>query len=95
MDKYGVLAEKLDNILAYINSVHIKNEGTKRFLVMYKAYINEIIVALNNRAMPNSDGALMGLIRGLSECDELCNNDKLWKMVGDADIYYKNECKKF
>ena len=34
----------------------------------------------------------MGLIRGVSDYDELCADDTLWQLVTDADNYYCNEC---
>ena len=43
----------------------------------------------------DSNGAVLGLIRGISDYDELCNDNILWNLVTDADNYYSNECQAF
>ena len=43
----------------------------------------------------NSNGAVMGLIRGVSDYDELCADDTFWQLVTEADNYYCNECQSF
>ena len=100
MDKYEILKNKLNNIIMHIDymleNVEFQYESSKEYLLKYKEFVEYRIEEVNNRTIPKSRGVkVLGLIRGLSDHDELCNNDKLWKMVGDADIYYKNECKKF
>ena len=50
---------------------------------------------VRERDIEDSHGALMGLIRGLSDWDELCADKELRQLAHDADMYYKKECYTF
>jgi predicted RNase H-like nuclease len=74
--------------------IDLKNINLE-YLKQYKEYVNELIIAIQNRTIRNSNGAVMGLIRGVSDYDELCADDTFWQLVTDADNYYCNECQSF
>lgn len=95
MDKYEILENKLLKISKYINVMQLRNETSINYLKQYKEYVNKLIVAVQKRTIRNSDGALLGLIRGISDYDEICADDVFWNLVTDADNYYCNECKRF
>ena len=95
MNKYDILEEKLTSINAYIDTMYIENKATIKYLKQYKKYVNKLIIAVQNRTIRNSNGAVMGLIRGVSDYDELCADDVFWQLVTDADNYYCNECQLF
>ena len=95
MNKYDILEEKLTAIKAYIDTMRLESNATMEYLKQYKGYVNELIIAIQNRTIRNSNGAVMGLIRGVSDYDELCTDDTFWQLVTDADNYYCNECQSF
>lgn len=95
MDKYEILENKLLKISKYINVMQLRNETSINYLKQYKEYVNKLIVAVQKRTIRNSNGALLGLIRGISDYDEICADDVFWNLVTDADNYYCNECKRF
>ena len=88
MNKYDILEGKLTAINAYIDTMCLESNATME-------YVNELIIAIQNRTIRNSNGAVMGLIRGVSDYDELCADDTFWQLVTDADNYYCNECQSF
>lgn len=95
MDKYEILENKLLKISKYINVMQLRNETSINYLKQYKEYVNKLIVVVQKRTIRNSNGALLGLIRGISDYDEICADDVFWNLVTDADNYYCNECKRF
>lgn len=92
---YDILEGKLTAINAYIDTMCLESNATMEYLKQYKEYVNELIIAIQNRTIRNSNGAVMGLIRGVSDYDELCADDTFWQLVTDADNYYCNECQSF
>lgn len=95
MNKYDILERKLVRINDYIDTMHIGSEATIGYLEKYKEYVNMLIVAVQNKTIRNSNGAVLRLIRGISDYDELCCDDVFWKLVTDADNYYCEKCKSF
>ena len=93
MSKYEVLEDKLIEISKYIDTMQLENEATINYLKQYKEYVEKLIIAVQQRVIRNSDGAVLGLIRGISDYDEICADDVFWHLVTDADNYYCNECK--
>ena len=93
MNKYQKLKEKLQEIDAYLKKLEVKDETTKNYLKSYKEYILKLIVAIDKKTIQPSNGALLGLVRGISDYDELCLDVELWKLVQEADNYYSNDCK--
>jgi len=67
MNKYRVLENKLKKISSHIDEINIKDEVTIKYLMHYKDYVNQLIEAVHNKTISNSDGALLGLIGGISE----------------------------
>ena len=67
MNKYRVLENKLQKISSHIDEINIKDEVTIKYLMHYKDYVNQLIEAVHNKTISNSDGALLGLIGGISE----------------------------
>ena len=95
MNKYDILEGKLTAISTYIDSMNLESSTAKEYLKQYKKYVNKLIITTQNRTIRNSNGAVMGLIRGVSDYDELCADDTFWQLVTDADNYYCNECQSF
>ena len=95
MNKYDILERKLIAINAYIDTMSLERNATKEYLKQYKEYVNKLIIAIQNRTIRNSNGAVLGLIRGISDYEELCSDDVFWHLVVDADNYYCNECRIF
>lgn len=93
MNKFEILKEKLNNIRDYIMEVDVKSENAKVFLKdVYKGYIERLISAIDKRSLLPANGtAILGLLRGLSDYDELCSDEKLCEMAEDADNYFCNE----
>ena len=83
MNKYDILEGKLTAINEYIDTMCLESNATMEYLKQYKEYINKLIIAL------------MGLIRGISDYDELCADDIFLRLVKDADNYYCKECQSF
>ena len=73
----------------------LNDEASIKYLRQYKDYVDKLIFAVQNKTIRNSDGAVLGLIRGISDYDEICADDILWNLVTEADNYYSNECKLF
>lgn len=92
MNKYQKLKEKLQKIDARLRQLEIKDETIKIYLKSYHEYISKLIVAIDEKTIQPSNGALLGLIRGISDYDELCSDKELWKLVQEADNYYSDEC---
>lgn len=95
MDKYKILAEKLEKISRHIEEMDVKGEKAAEYLIRYKKGVDERIEYVRERRVRDSHGALMGLIRGLSDWDELCADKELRQLAHDADVYYKKECYTF
>lgn len=95
MNKYEILENKLIKISKHINEMQIENEAAMDYLKQYKEYVDRLIIAVQKRTIRNSNGAVLGLIKGISDYDEICADDVLWNLVTDADNYYCNECKRF
>ena len=62
MNKYDILEGKLTAINAYIDTMCLESNATMEYLKQYKEYVNELIIAIQNRTIRNSNGAVMGLI---------------------------------
>ena len=90
-----MLEGKLTAISTYMDSMYLESNAAREYLKQYKEYVNKLIIAIQNRTIRNSNGAVLGLIRGISDYDELCADDIFWKLVTDADNYYCNECQTF
>ncbi len=95
MNRYDILERKLTAINVYIDAMYLKNNATMEYLKQYKEYVNKLIIAIQNRTIRNSNGAVLGLIRGISDYDELCADDAFWQLATDADNYYRSECQSF
>ena len=95
MNKYEILENKLIKISKHINEIQLENEAVMNYLKQYKEYVDRLIIAVQKRTIRNSNGAVLGLIKGISDYDEICADDVLWNLVTDADNYYCNECKQF
>ena len=75
MNKYEILEGKLTAINAYIDTMCLESNATMEYLKQYKEYVNELIIAIQNRTIRNSNGAVKGLLRGVSDYDELCADE--------------------
>ena len=93
MNKYQKLKKYLEELSKYLDIIVVHNESTKKYLEIYKDYVDELIEVVDDKTIEASDGALLGLLRGISDYDELCSDEKLRKLAKRADSYYGNECK--
>lgn len=92
MNKYETLENKLRTIKECLSDVEIIGGATKIHVVHYERYLDDLIKRVHNREICNSNGALLGLIQGISNYDELCSCDRLWESVQEADNYYSRVC---
>lgn len=88
MDKYESLERKLCAIKKCLGEIEVSGTATKSYVVNYERYVDNLIELVHNRKIRNSNGALLGLGRGLSDYDELCSHDELLKAAYEADNYY-------
>lgn len=95
MSKYDILESKLVSIKEYINTMQLFDESVNSYMMRYRHYLDELINATRNRTIRDSKGAVLGLVRGISDYDEICDDDILWKLLTEADSYYSKECVKF
>ena len=95
MDKYDQLEKKLCTIKEYLRVVEVNGNATKSYIVNYERYVDSLIKLVHNRKICNSNGALLGLTRGISDYEELCSCERLWEAVQDADNYYSRVCVNF
>lgn len=95
MDKYETLKKKLNNILEYMDNIKMDNNGIRECLLEYRESVLERIKSINNKTIRDSNGALFGLVREISDFDEICKDIQFLKMLADADRYYRDECYKF
>lgn len=95
MNKYEILENKLIRISEYIDTMQLKDEVAVIYLKQYKQYVDNLADTVKKRTIRISNGAVMGLIRGISDYDEICADKIFWNLVTDADDYYRNECKSF
>jgi hypothetical protein len=95
MSKYKILENKLIKISKYIDDMDLQNEASIKYLGQYKDYVEKLILAVQNKTIRNSDGAVLGLTRGISDYDEICEDGMLWNLAIDADKFYSDECKFF
>ncbi len=94
-NKYEILEKKLLELKECITSIEIQSEVSKKYLQQYSEYIDKLIMATIQKQIRSSNGALLGLTKGLSDYDELCSNKKLWDSAQQVDIFYSTECKSF
>jgi len=92
MDKYNELSEKLSRAIKVINNIKPKSNQTEEFLSKFKEYIRGIKENTENKSLMPSNGALMGLLRWLSDFSELEECDDLWNIINEIEDYY---CKNF
>ncbi len=97
MDKYKVLYEKL-NILkeeTELAILKINNDNMQEYLNIYKKNVLRLMILTNNKTIGDSEGALLGVFRAISEYDDLAAIDSLYNSAYDVENYYSNECKQF
>lgn len=95
MNKYEALEEKLNNVKKNIGKMEVSGETTRKYLRQFEKYVDELIVASREKSLRDSHGALLGLMKGITDYDELRNNDDLWRAVYEADTFFSTECDTF
>lgn len=95
MDKYEVLEEKLNSVKLCVIKFQTDTKSVKEYLHRYEEYLDKLILATHEKKIRKSNGALLGLMRGISDYEELCSDDELWSCVQEVERYYSNECKEF
>lgn len=88
MDKYDQLALKLEKALNVLDALKSSNHATNEFLNSYREYTKAIRIKAINKELPATDGALMGLLRWLSDYDELADNDELWREISEIEKFH-------
>lgn len=66
MDKYASLERKLSEIKKHLGELVVYGDATKSYVANYERYVDDLIELVHNRKIQNSNGALLGLGRGLS-----------------------------
>ena len=95
MSKYEILEKKLNDVKKSIGKIETSRETTSKYLVEFENYVDMLILDSHERKIRNSNGAVLGLTRGISDYDELCANEDLWEAVQNADKFYATECDMF
>lgn len=97
MDKYNALYEKLNALKMETETAisQIDNDEVREYLNKYKENIVRLMNLTNNKSIPDSKGGLLGVLRGISEFDDLAAIDSLYNSAYAAENFYSNECKKF
>lgn len=88
MDKYDELSEMLNRAIKVINNIKPKTNQTEEFLIKFKDYISKINENTEKKSLRPSNGALMGLLRWLSDFSELEECDDLWDVINEIEDYY-------
>ena len=96
MNKKEILIKKLTEIVEYIDTMNLIDIESKIYIVKYKQYINQLICSIKENNLQSSEGRIsIGLIRGISDYDEICSDEKLWGLLSNIEEYYRNECKQW
>ena len=95
MGKYESLERKLSEVKTCLGELVVYGDATKSYVANYERYVDDLIELVHNRKIQNSNGALLGLGRGLSDYNELCSHDELFKAAYEADNYYSKVCVTF
>ena len=95
MNKYEILEIKLNKVNECIDNIKLDADSSKNYIRQYKMYVEKLLYATRTKTIRNSNGALLGLIKGISDYDELCSCQELWNAAFDADNYYSNDCRMF
>jgi len=88
MDKYDQLALKLEKALQVLDALESSDHATIQFLNSYREYIEGIRRKAINKDIPTTGGALIGLLRWLSDYDELADNDELWRQISEIEKFH-------
>lgn len=83
-----MLAKKLEKALSILSSIDPMTTREEEFLVKYKEYIIAAKKKADNRTLSPSNGALMGLLRWLSDYSYFDQNEALWSSLEDIENYY-------
>jgi hypothetical protein len=95
MNKYEILENKLAKIIEHVDTMQALSDASMNYLKQFKQYVEKLIIAIQNKTIRSSEGAVMGLVRSISDYDEICSDEVLWNLVTDADNYYCKECRIF
>ncbi len=93
MDKYKELKKKLLKLSKQIEKTKVSNDASKECLKRCKEYVDELIIKADEKSIKSSNGAVLGLTKGVSDFDEICSNNDLMNLLSDVDVYYSKECK--
>ena len=97
MDKYNNLYEKLEKLKKEVDSAiaQIEDEYVKDYLKKYENNIIRLMDMTNSKSIKASNGGLLGVLRAISEYDDLSAIDLLYNAAYDVENYYSYECKNF
>lgn len=88
MDKYELLAERLEKALLTLGFIKPANKREEEFLMKYRNYVAVAKEKTLNKSIPPSNGAMMGLLRWLSDYSGLEKNNDLWNIIDEIEDYY-------
>ena len=81
MNKYEKLKRKIEKIDERLDNIVLHNENANEYKKRYKKYIGEILEAIDKQMIPQSNGALLGLMRGISDYEEFLEYYCGWRYV--------------
>ena len=73
--------------------MEVEHETSREYLLIYKDFVKKILQEVKCKFIAGSQEGNLGLIRGISDYDEICNDNGLWNLLCDAENYYKSEYK--
>lgn len=97
MDKYNNLYDKLKRLKKEIDLAvaQVEDDYTKDYLKKYQKNIIRLMDMTKSKSIKASNGGLIGVLRAISEYDDLSAIDSLYNAAYDVENYYSNECKNF
>lgn len=97
MDKYINLYNKLKRLKKEVDLAvaQVEDDYTKDYLKKYQKNIIRLMDMTKSKSIMASNGGLIGVLRAISEYDDLSAIDSLYNAAYDVENYYSNECKTF
>ena len=96
MSKKENLIHKLTELEEVIDIVKKEvGDDEKEYLNKYKKHVNCLIEKIRNGEISASNGGLLGVLRAISEYDNLAEIKQLYDAASEVEIYYSCKCKEW
>lgn len=96
MDKRQELIKKIKLLLQEVDKAKLQvSEEKISYLERYRIWMESVLQKLQDGRMTESNGRLIGCMRGISEYDDLARIKELYDAAADVDCFYSKECKEW